>query len=598
MGRIPERSIEEIRDRVDLVDLVSRHVTLRQAGRNFKGLCPFHEEKTPSFNVNRERQIYHCFGCGEGGNAFGFLMKREGLTFVEAARQLAQEHGIEIPDDDREARDASRALFEANDVAQRLYRRTLLSADGAAARLYLAKRGLDAGATERFGIGFAPDRWDAVARALGDARLEGDAGERAGLLAPRDSGGFYDRLRARVTFPIHDVRGRVIGFGGRATKPDQEPKYLNTPETAIFRKRESLYGLHEALEAARRRDRLVVVEGYFDRVALARAGVAESVATCGTALSRDHAKQLRRRARETVLLFDGDAAGQRAIVAALQELLPEGLRVLAAVLPEGDDPDTFLEREGQQALVSLVDAARPALELVIERALARGVATPFDKADAVASVAPLLARVDDAVERADWTRRLALAVNVDERHVEVSVRAAAAGGASAATAAAHAATTIATRPVTAVPLERALRSLARLLLQHPELASRVRVDGWLEDATPGGHAAVVIAMLDQAELGEPLAAASLIDRVDAPTRELLLALAMDDAPALSFEEAERALDETLRELERRRLRDEGRALTQRLRAPEADAVDGLIAEKQRQLERRRAALGLGPTAMR
>lgn len=598
MGRIPERSIEEIRDRVDIVDLVSRHVTLRQAGRNFKGLCPFHEEKTPSFNVNRDRQIYHCFGCGEGGNVFTFLMKREGLTFVEAARQLAQDHGIEIPDDDRSARDAARTLYDANVVAQQLYRRVLLSSEGEAARAYLAKRGLDAAAVERFGIGFAPDRWDAVARALGDARIGGEAGERAGLLARRDSGGFYDRLRARVTFPIHDVRGRVIGFGGRATKAGQEPKYLNTPETAVFRKRESLYGLHEALEAARRRDRLVVVEGYFDRVALARAGVVESVATCGTALSRDHAKQLRRRAREAVLLFDGDAAGQRAIAGALQELLPEGLRVLAAMLPEGDDPDTYLEREGAQALLALVDSARPALELVIERAIAKGVATPFDKSDAVAAVAPLLARVADAVERSDWTRRLALGVGVEPRAVDAAVRAAFSGGDAALEPEARAAAVITTRTEASGPLERALRSLARLLLQHPELAPRVRADEWMVEASLGSHGALIAAILDQAELGEPVKASALVDRLDAASRDLLLGLAVDDVPLLSPEEADRALADTLREIDRRRLRHEGRSLTERLRTPAAGDVDALIAEKQRQLERRRAALGLGPPAMR
>lgn len=592
MRHIPEHSIDEIRERVDVVDLISRYITLRQVGRSFKGLCPFHEEKTPSFHVNRERQIFHCFGCGAGGNVFTFLMKRDGLTFVEAVRQLASECGVEIPDAAGEHQDTTRSLFDANEIAQRTYRRALAGSEGAAARAYLARRGLDAALTDRFGIGFAPDRWDAVSRALGEAAIDPAVGERAGLLAKRDSGGFYDRLRARVTFPIHDVRGRVIGFGGRATKSDQEPKYLNTPETAVFRKRETLYGLPGAIEPARRTDRLVVVEGYFDRIALARAGIAESVATCGTALSREHATQLRRRARQTVLLFDGDGAGQRAIVAALETLLPEGLRVLAAVLPEGDDPDTFLEREGPEALAALVEGARPALSIVLERAVARGIATPFARADAAAMVAPLLARVVDGVERADWVRRVALAVGVDERHVALSVRAAMDGDdRESAKAAASAA--LASVSATLTPIDRALRSLVRLLLAHPALASRVCADAWHEALSENIHMKLVIAILDQVELGGEVTPGALVDRLDGDTRALLLALAVDDAPHLEPLDAERVLDETLARLEMRRMRHEHRATTEQLRDVAAQDSSSLLREKQRQIERKRAVLGIG-----
>ncbi|HME72525.1 MAG TPA: DNA primase, partial [Myxococcota bacterium] len=260
MGRIPDSVVDEIRERVDIVDLISRYITLKPAGRNHKGLCPFHTEKTPSFNVSRDRQIFHCFGCGVGGNVFGFLIRHDNLTFPEAVRGLARECGVEIAEEETSERDQTTRLAKANEVAQRLYSRTLASPEGAAARTYLAGRGLDAACIERFGVGFAPDRWDAVARTLSAEGISPEIGERAGLLAVRASGGHYDRLRARVTFPIHDVHGRVLGFGGRATKPGQEPKYLNTPETALFHKREALYGLPLALEASRREDRMVVVE--------------------------------------------------------------------------------------------------------------------------------------------------------------------------------------------------------------------------------------------------------------------------------------------------------------------------------------------------
>jgi DNA primase len=384
----------------------------------------------------------------------------------------------------------------------------------------------------------------------------------------------------------------VIGFGGRATKSDQEPKYLNTPETAIFRKRETLYGLPGAIEPARRTDRLVVVEGYFDRIALARAGIAESVATCGTALSREHATQLRRRARQTVLLFDGDGAGQRAIVAALETLLPEGLRVLAAVLPEGDDPDTFLEREGPEALAALVEGARPALSIVLERAIARGIATPFARSDAAAMVAPLLARVVDGVERADWVRRVALAVGVDERQLALSVRAAA-GGDDRESATAAASAVLASVSATLTPIDRALRSLVRLLLAHPALASRVCADAWHEALSENIHMKLVIAILDHVELGGEVTPGALVDRLDGDTRALLLTLAVDDAPHLEPVDAERVLDETLARLEMRRMRHEHRATTEQLRDVAAQDSSSLLREKQRQIERKRAVLGIG-----
>jgi DNA primase len=274
--------------------------------------------------VSPERGIFHCFGCGAGGNVFAFLMRHENLTFPEAARALARECGVEIPETSGGDVGESERLVAANQVAQRIYRAALAGTEGGTARAYLAGRGLDAAACERFGLGFAPDRWDAVVQALAAARIPPALGERAGLLAARESGGHYDRLRGRVTFPIQDARGRIVGFGGRAIAPEQEPKYLNTPETPLFRKRESFYGFPAALEAIRRAERAVVVEGYFDRIALAEAGLAEGVATCGTALGPEHARQLRRRTREVVLLFDGDDAGARAVERALEVCLPAG----------------------------------------------------------------------------------------------------------------------------------------------------------------------------------------------------------------------------------------------------------------------------------
>lgn len=313
MGRIPEATIREICERADVTDVIGRHVELKQAGRNWKGLCPFHDEKTPSFNVNPDRQIFHCFGCGEGGDVIGFLVKHENLTFPEAVRMLAAELGIEIAESSSSDRSENERIFAALDCAQRCYRSALESPVGAPAQRYLAGRGIDSETVDRFGLGFAPDAWDTVARELERAKIPAEVGLAAGLLNERQSGGHYDRMRGRVTFPISNVRGQVIAFGGRAIGVDQEPKYLNTPESAVYQKRRSFFGYPFALGPIGRSGRAIICEGYFDVIALARAGVEEGLATCGTALTSEHAHQLSRRTREVSLVFDGDQAGQKAM---------------------------------------------------------------------------------------------------------------------------------------------------------------------------------------------------------------------------------------------------------------------------------------------
>ncbi|HET6303434.1 MAG TPA: DNA primase [Myxococcota bacterium] len=589
MGRIPDATIETIRDRIDVVELVGRHVALRKAGRNYKGLCPFHDEKTPSFSVNPDRGIFHCFGCGAGGNVFAFLMRHENLTFPEAARALARECGVEIPESSGADAGEGERLVAANQVAQRLYRAALAGPEGDAARAYLAKRGLDAAACERFGLGFAPDRWDAVAQALAAARIPAQVGERAGLLAPRESGGHYDRLRGRVSFPIQDARGRIVGFGGRAISPGQDPKYLNSPETPLFRKRESFYGFPAALEAIRRSERAVVVEGYFDRIALAEAGVPEAVATCGTALSPEHGRGLRRRTREVVLLFDGDEAGERAAERALEVLLPAGLRVRAAVLPAGEDPDSLLARDGPEALRAIVEAATPAIEVVIRRAVARGVATPFEKSDAVAAVVPHLARIPDRVERSAFARRLALAAGVEVADVSAALREAL--GEEPAPEAGAAAP----RGAAPDPEQRFAQRLAEVLLDHPALAHRFR---------PGEPAALVrdaawCTLLEAlvrtcGEHGMALGDSAVEDAYAPEEFQRLCALDCQERISLTPEEAVRVLDDTLENLRQRRRAEVQRETTRRLAESPPSEHPALLLEKQRQLEQKRAARGLDP----
>ncbi len=586
MGRIPDETLETIRDRFDLVDLVGRHLTLKKSGRSFKGLCPFHEEKTPSFYVHPERRVFHCYGCGAGGDLFEFLMRHDNLTFREAAESAARTCGVEIPTTAGGDPGRSERLVAANQLAQDLYLSTLFAPEGAAARDYLRGRGFDGETCRKYGIGFAPDRWDAVVKVLESARIPLRDGETAGLVSERQSGGHYDRLRGRVTFPIQDARGRVVGFGGRAIRADQEPKYLNTPETPLFRKRESFYGFPFALEAMRRQERAVVVEGYFDRLALERAGIEESVATCGTALGPDHARQLRRRTQEVLLVFDGDTAGQRAVESALEVLLPAGLRVRAVALPSGDDPDSFLEREGADALRALVDAAEPALDLVIRRSVSLGIATPFEKSDAVDRVVPFLARLGSPVERREFGHRLALGAGVDPRDVDARVREARGespepeatssgpGGAGSGEA-------------------RFARRVGAILLDHPGLVGLLRPGepaSLLDDAL---HRGVLGALVEAGRTGSVVVTDLAADLGEAE-RALLLELASSEEAPDDEASATRVLSDTLFWLRERRDAAERLATTRRLAETPQDAQQ-ILMEKQRQLERRRASQGLDPT---
>ena len=477
MGRIPESTIQEVIDRADILGLIGRYVDLKQTGQSWKGLCPFHDEKTASFNVNPGRRAFYCFGCQAKGNVIGFLMDHENLTFPEAIRTLAADLGIEILESGSAQRSDNEKVFAALDLAQRTYREALRSPGGQSAREYLEARGLDPATIDRFGIGYAPDAWDTMTRALEKAGVSQEVGMLSGLLNERSSGGYYDRLRGRVIFPIEDVRGRVIAFGGRALGADQQPKYLNTPESPVYHKRRTFYGFPHALEPIRRAGRAIVCEGYFDAIALARAGLAEGVATCGTALTADHARDLGRRTKTVGLLFDGDSAGQKAMEKALEILLPAGLRVRAVSLPAGMDPDDYLVAEGAEALAALVDSAPDALEVVIRRAAAQGCSTPAEKADAVGHVAPLLAGVSDPVERSEYVRRLALTMGADLAAVEAVVRRAVKGRNASPGARvdpmepAQAEIAAPVEDAVTEPEDRALRQAALIVSRHPELVS-------------------------------------------------------------------------------------------------------------------------------
>ncbi|HKU87443.1 MAG TPA: DNA primase, partial [Casimicrobiaceae bacterium] len=370
---IPNDFIQTLLSRVDIVDVVDRSVPLKKAGANYQACCPFHSEKTPSFTVSPTKQFYHCFGCGAHGTAIGFLMEYAGKSFPEAVEQLARDAGLPVPRvesaDERERREQSGDITETLLTAARHYRARLKESTEAIA--YLKRRGLTGQVAAHFGIGFAPDAWQGLATAFPD--YEDAALEAAGLVIRGEGGKRYDRFRCRVMFPIHDTRGRVIGFGGRVLE-NGEPKYLNSPETALFSKGKELYGLYLARNAIRAAGQVVVVEGYMDVVALAQHGIEYAVATLGTATTPFHAQKLFRLSDRVVFCFDGDAAGRKAAWRALENTLPvlaDGKEARFLFLPDGQDPDDYVRAHGKAVFERAIEGSTPLSEFLLQELAAR-----------------------------------------------------------------------------------------------------------------------------------------------------------------------------------------------------------------------------------
>jgi DNA primase len=428
MGRIAEEKIQEIRDRTDIVEVVSSYLPLKRSGANHQGLCPFHQEKSPSFNVNAARQIFHCFGCGVGGNVFSFLMRMEGLSFPDAVRRLGEKVGIEVeeeavsPDEIRRREERERIL-RINDVAGDFYQQILLSDDeGIPGRRYLRQRGYESETVRAFQLGFAPGGWESLARHLAGKNFSSADAQKAGLVRPgKQDRGDYDLFRNRLLFPIHDLQGRMVAFGGRVLD-DSLPKYINSPETAVYHKGKTLYGLYQARDAMRHSGEALVVEGYFDVLALHRAGFAGAVATCGTALTADHARLLKRYADKILLIFDEDAAGRQATFRAMDALLPAGLSVSVVAMPVGEDPDSLLKDKGVEGFRGCLDAARPVLEVFIEEQLRSNDQSVEGRARAAEQVLERIRRLPGDLERSLYLKRLAAQTNLDVELLQSKVR--------------------------------------------------------------------------------------------------------------------------------------------------------------------------------
>ena len=418
MARLPQAFIDQVLDRTDIVDVVDRRVKLKKAGKNYSACCPFHQEKTPSFSVNPEKQFYYCFGCGAGGNALGFVMDYERIEFREAIELLAHAAGIEMPAEEIDAPqvDHQKPLYEAMERATKLYEGFLRQhKDRGRVVDYLKRRGLSGEVARDFRLGFAPEGWDNYMQTLSGEESIGHA-VTAGLLIENDKGRKYDRFRDRVIFPIVNQRGKVIAMGGRVLG-DGKPKYLNSPETPLFSKSHELYGLHHIRKFAKNLSRIVVVEGYMDVIALAQFGIHYAVATLGTSVGKPHLELLFRRVEQVVFCFDGDEAGRKAAFRGMEAALPmmeDGRQVKFLFLPEGEDPDTVVRSKGAQHLEHMFDTAAPLEQFVFEQMSADIDLTTMDgKARLSKLVAPYINQIPDGVYKTLLFKSLAERTDMD-----------------------------------------------------------------------------------------------------------------------------------------------------------------------------------------
>lgn len=573
----PEGFVEEVRRAADIVKVISDHVPLKKMGTSWKGLCPFHEEKTPSFNVRQEPAVFHCFGCGEGGDVFKFLMLRERMSFPETLETLARQFGVPVPENRFEAgpdRKEREALFGLVESAARHFEATLESAAGARAKEYLLKRGFEAKTLERIRTGAARDSWDDLLGAFRKRHSVAELGK-AGLVLARKSGdGHYDRFRNRVVFPILNEAGKVVGFGARSLD-GSEPKYLNSPESPIYQKGRVLYGLSWAKDAIRKTGRVVLMEGYLDVARALEKGVEEAVATCGTALTTSHARLLRRFSETVCVNFDQDEAGQRAARRSLEVLLSEGLQVRVVELPEGHDPDSYLQEKGADAYRQRIDEAPEGLEWLMRQAeKAHDVGSPQGKAGFLAALLPALTRIENAVERSAWLDRAVERGNLDRAAAREELRRAlggrSTGGASVAAAAKKA------PPPRARSLMPAERWLLALLVTGAEGVDEALAE--LGEADLDGLRAASLLRAAKAlwRKGESVSMQALTEAAeDDDARRLLSEIAVEGLPG------EVSAVECVREIRRQPLKARMAEIQKRLKGASGESLEALLTEKTR-----------------
>lgn len=562
MALIPENTIEEILSRIDIVELISGYIPLKRAGRSYRALCPFHSEKTPSFMVNPERQIFHCFGCSAGGNAFGFVMQYERLEFPEAVELLAKKAGVALAKaasgaHSSQSQSIGTQLYKINELAAELYFKQLYSAQGEAALKYLARRAVTKDTMQKFKLGFALDHWDGLLNYLRGKGIPLGLIEKAGLIIPKDNGGYYDRFRNRLIVPIIDTRNRVLGFGARVLD-ESLPKYVNSPETPVYSKGKILFGLNAAYEAIRTNDSAIIVEGYLDLITPYQAGFKNIVASCGTALTLEQLRLIKRYTHNVVMVYDSDNAGVLATIRSLDLLIEEGLNVQVAGLPEGYDPDGYVRRLGPDKFRELLERAKDIFDYKMEMLRAKySRVTIANKANIASEMLPTISKFSNMVLKSAYLKKLAEALKVDEGSLwselkKVNpVRSAVASSASTVVS-----NRIKDTPLTSSATE---RLLVKLMLEESGFIAHLREKISPADFKDRGLAQIVSRMFELFCAGKKIDAKCLVNQcADPQAAQIICELLANDYPQQAdrlkmFNDCLKRMKEDLRKLKQQEL---------------------------------------------
>jgi DNA primase len=574
---------DRVKQQADIVRVVGEYVQLKKAGQNFRGLCPFHSEKTPSFNVHPARQIYHCFGCNKGGDVFSFVMEMEKCEFPEAIRLVAEKCGISIPrpkersPEERRENQQRAVLTEMHREAQTFFVKQLQGTlEGKAARAYLEDRGMDNATMDRFGVGYAPSGGDMLLRHFKSKYPDKTLAE-SGLISRGENGRMFDRFRRRITFPISNESGKIVAFGCRALGDDM-PKYLNSPETPIYSKSNVLYHLDRAKEALRRSDFAVLVEGYMDAIAVARAGISNVVASCGTSLAEPQIKLLGRFTRRVIVNYDPDTAGQTATERSISLLLEQDFEVRVLALPGKADPDKFIREQGADAYIKLLKESPPYVDYLIARARQMDLSTGEGKQRAVNFLLPYVQKIPNRLLRSEWATRIAQQLRLDEPVLRSAL----------SKAAAERRSEVKIQPQligrAAKPVERRLiRMLAESDRFRRELAQRLQEQKLYQDLeTEKIFAALILANLASDSPQTSEIAAALEDR----DRRLFFEILFEESSELTWEEAESCMEALHHRRAERELADVQRSIEANPAAPELRA---LLERKQMLMKRLAAA---------
>jgi DNA primase len=593
-GHIPGSKVEEVKGRADIVDLISEYVTLKKAGRNFIGLCPFHKEKTPSFTVNRDKQIFYCFGCSEGGNVISFLMKVNHQSFPEAVRYLARKTGIVIPEgvltrEEKERSSLKEQINRVNQLAAQHFSQNLFSQAGREAREYLVKREIQESVVREFRLGYALNGWRYLRDFFEKGKVPLKLAEQAGLIVSKanEKDSFYDRFRGRLIFPIEDIDGRVIAFGGRIIG-DGEPKYLNSPESPVYVKGRCLYGLNRTKDDIRQRGHAVLVEGYFDLLSLRNAGVTNVVATLGTALTKEHVDLIRRYTRQIIAVFDPDEAGKKAVARSLGLFLAGSIHAKIAVLPDGYDPDQYVRSFGREAFEEVVTHAQSMVDYYIEKVIGK-VGTLEEKRDSLREAIPFIVSIGDAIDRNLFVKRVSEKLGIDQEFLKKEV---------------HQSLKAFSQSPIDVPgiqdkgkLDGVELALIHIMLEYPGKIPEIVHTGildYLMNSDLRKFADIMKESFDR-NGADGFDSSVLIDRLgNGMIREKLLKKMVDEVP---YDEkmAERILSDTISQIKRKCYREKRRVLRMKLVKAEEmgdqDLCNRLLVEKER-LRREEEALPL------